>query len=155
MDMKPRSENGLREAGDFVSVVGPGMKIVGDCSSDGTIRVEGRVEGSIRAGKSVVVGQDGIVVGDIETQDAIIAGRVQGSVQADSRVELQATCKVEGDIRSRRVKLDEGGQIDGSLHMGEPKTKRRIDSERVDADFPTGEKSKPAELPAKAEKLVV
>ena len=147
MEMKPRSENGVRDAGDFVSIVGPGMKIVGDCSSDGTIRVEGRVEGSIRAGKSVVVGQEGIVVGDIETQDAIVAGRVQGSVSADSRVELQATCRVEGDIRSRRVKLDEGGQIDGSLHMGEPKAKPR-----VNADFPTGDKPIPAELSAKAEK---
>ncbi|MEN8143496.1 MAG: polymer-forming cytoskeletal protein [Gemmatimonadota bacterium] len=145
--MKPRSENGLREAGDFVSIVGPGMKIVGDCSSDGTIRVEGRVEGSIRAGKSVVVGQEGIVVGDIETQDAIVAGRVQGSVAADSRVELQATCRVEGDIRSRRVKLDEGGQVDGSLHMGEPKSARR-----VDADFPSGEKPAPTAVPAKPEK---
>ena len=107
-----------KELGDVVSIVGPGMKIVGDCSSDGTIRVEGRVEGSVKAGKSVVVGKDGKVKGDISTQDAIIAGEVNGSVTADSRVELQSTCRVQGDIRSRRVKLDEGGQVDGQLHMG-------------------------------------
>lgn len=107
-----------KELGDVVSVVGPGMKIVGDCSSDGTIRVEGVVEGSVNAAKSVVVGKDGRVKGDISTQDAIIAGDVNGSVVAESRVELQATCRVQGDIRSRRVKLDEGGQVDGQLHMG-------------------------------------
>lgn len=107
-----------KELGDVVSVVGPGMKIVGDCSSDGTIRVEGIVEGSVNAAKSVVVGKDGRVKGDISTQDAIIAGDVNGSVVAESRVELQATCRVQGDIRSRRVKLDEGGQVDGQLHMG-------------------------------------
>ena len=70
------------------------------------------------AGKSVVVGQQGEVVGDIKTQDAIIAGFVNGSVEAESRVELQSTCRIKGDIQSRRVKLDEGGQVDGRLHMG-------------------------------------
>ena len=107
-----------RELGDVVSIIGPGMKITGDCHSDGTIRVEGSVEGSVNAAKSVVVGKDGIVVGDVTTQDAIIAGRVSGSVTAESRVELQASCRIEGDIRSRRVKLEEGGQVDGALHMG-------------------------------------
>lgn len=107
-----------RELGDVVSIVGPGMKVVGDCTSDGTIRVEGQVEGAVRAAKSVVVGKDGVVLGDIVTQDAIVAGRINGSVTAESRVELQATCRVQGDIRSRRIKLDEGGQVDGQLHMG-------------------------------------
>jgi len=108
-----------RELGDVVSIIGPGMKITGDCESDGTIRVEGSIEGSVKAAKSVVVGKDGLVVGDVSTQDAIIAGRVNGSVTAESRVELQASCRIQGDIRSRRVKLEEGGQVDGVLHMGE------------------------------------
>ena len=116
--MQKNRTDAPRELGDVVSIIGPGMKIVGDCSSDGTIRVEGKVEGSVNAGKSVVVGKDGVVKGDISTQDAIIAGTVDGSVTAESRVELQASCRVQGDIRSRRVKLDEGGQVDGQLHMG-------------------------------------
>lgn len=115
---KTRTDAAPRELGDVVSIIGPGMKVVGDCISDGTIRIEGNVEGSVKAAKSVVVGKDGVVVGDVATQDAIIAGRVNGSVVAESRVELQATCRIEGDIRSRRVKLDEGGQVDGHLHMG-------------------------------------
>jgi len=113
-----RPESAPRDVGDVVSIVGPGMKIVGDCSSDGTIRVEGQVEGSVKAAKSVVIGKEGVVLGDVVTQDAIVAGRVNGSVSAESRVELQATCRVQGDIRSRRIKLDEGGQVDGQLHMG-------------------------------------
>ena len=116
--MQKNRTDGPKDLDDVVSIIGPGMKIVGDCSSDGTIRVEGNVEGSVKAGKSVVVGKDGVVKGDIATQDAIIAGTVDGSVTADSRVELQASCRVQGDIRSRRVKLDEGGQVDGQLHMG-------------------------------------
>ena len=115
-----RTDGAPRDVGDVVSIVGPGMKVVGDCSSDGTIRIEGQVEGSVKAAKSVVIGKEGVVVGDVVTQDAIVAGRVNGSVSAESRVELQTTCRVQGDIRSRRIKLDEGGQVDGQLHMGGP-----------------------------------
>lgn len=122
--MQKNRTDAPKELGDVVSIIGPGMRIVGDCSSDGTIRVEGKVEGSVNAGKSVVVGKDGVVKGDISTQDAIIAGTVDGSVTAESRVELQASCRVQGDIRSRRVKLDEGGQVDGQLHMGASATTR-------------------------------
>lgn len=107
-----------RDVSEVVSVVGSGMKVTGDCVTDGTLRVEGRVEGTIQAAKAVVVGEGGVVAGDIRTQDAVVAGTVKGSIAAESRVELQSTCRIEGDIRSRRVKLEEGGQVDGRLEMG-------------------------------------
>lgn len=112
-----RSEPPARELSDVVSVIGPGMEIVGDIKCDGTVRVEGKVEGSIKATKSVVVGKGGTIAGDIETQDVVIAGTVAGTVVGASRVELQETCRVEGDIKSRRIKLDEGGRVEGRLHM--------------------------------------
>jgi len=112
-----RTESPARELSDVVSVIGPGMEIVGDIRCDGTVRVEGKVEGSIKATKSVVVGKGGRITGDIETQDVVIAGTVAGTVVGASRVELQETCKVEGDIKSRRIKLDEGGRVEGRLHM--------------------------------------
>ena len=113
-----RQEAPARELSDVVSVIGPGMEIVGDIKCDGTVRVEGQVEGSIRATKSVVIGKGGSIAGDIETQDVVVAGTVVGTVVGASRVELQDTCHVEGDIRSRRIKLDEGGQVEGRLQMG-------------------------------------
>lgn len=109
-----------RESGDAaISLIAPGMNIVGDCETDGTIRVEGRVEGTIRAGKSVVVGRSGEVIGDIITQDAVVSGRVSGNIAADSRLELQSTCDIQGELRSRRVQLDEGARFNGQVHMEE------------------------------------
>lgn len=107
------------DASDVVSIVGPGMSVEGDCDTDGTLRIEGRVQGTVRAAKAVVVGEEGEVVGDIRTGDAVIAGSVTGGIVAESRVELQATARVEGDIRCRRVKLEEGGVVEGRLEMDE------------------------------------
>jgi cytoskeletal protein CcmA (bactofilin family) len=109
----PTSRDGV------ISIIGPGMRVIGDCETDGTLRIEGTVEGTVRAGKAVVVGKEGNVEGDIQTQDAIVGGKVNGKIVAESRLELQATCVVEGDIRARRIKLDEGGQINGSVFVGD------------------------------------
>lgn len=116
-----------REAEDVVSIVGPGMTITGDCETEGTLRVEGKVEGTIRSKKAVVIGEDGEVVGDVHTQDAVVAGRVEGSIVAESRIELQESARIKGDIRCRRVKLEEGGFVDGRIEMGgsEPETPAR------------------------------
>lgn len=102
-----------------ISIVGSGMRVIGDCEAEGTLRIEGRVEGTVRAGKAVVVGKDGVIVGDINTQDAVIGGRVNGTVTAESRLELQATCVVDGEIRARRIQLEEGGRVNGNVQTGE------------------------------------
>ncbi len=104
-----------------ISIIGPGMKVVGDCITDGTVRVEGTVEGSVKAGKAVVVGKQGAVIGDVQTQDAVISGRVTGTLVAESRLELQATCQIDGDVRTRRMQLEEGALLNGTVHMSESK----------------------------------
>jgi cytoskeletal protein CcmA (bactofilin family) len=102
-----------------MSLIGPGMRIVGDLITEGTVRVEGRIEGTIRAGKAVVIGKDGEVVGDVQTQDAVIGGRVQGTVIAESRLELQATARIEGQIsaRAQHLVLEEGCRFNGQVQM--------------------------------------
>jgi cytoskeletal protein CcmA (bactofilin family) len=60
-----------------------------------------------------------VVDGDITTQDAVIGGRITGSILAESRLELQATCVVEGQIQARRIKLEEGGKVNGMVQIGE------------------------------------
>ncbi len=101
-----------------ISIVGPGMRIIGDCETSGTIRVEGVVEGSIRAGKAVVIGKEGTVQGDITTQDAVISGTVMGTLIVESRLELQSSCKIQGEVQATRLQLEEGAVLNGTVNMG-------------------------------------
>jgi cytoskeletal protein CcmA (bactofilin family) len=112
-------EQATTQTAGAISIIAQGTRIVGDCETDGTMRIEGTVEGKVRAAKAVVVGKDGAVKGDIATQDAVIGGHVTGTVTAESRLELQATCVIDGEIRARRIKLDEGGKVNGQVQMGE------------------------------------
>jgi cytoskeletal protein CcmA (bactofilin family) len=118
-------EQAVQPGTSAISIIAPGTKVHGDIDTDGTLRVEGAVEGQIKAAKAVVVGKDGVVEGDIVTQDAVIGGRVNGTVTAESRLELQATCVIDGEIRARRVKLEEGGKVNGQVAMGENVSPRK------------------------------
>jgi cytoskeletal protein CcmA (bactofilin family) len=102
-----------------ISIVAAGMSVVGDCDTDGTVRIEGKVEGTVRAGKAVVVGKEGIVDGHVLTQDAVIAGRVTGTVTAESRLEVQATARIDGEVAALRMQLEEGAELNGRVSMGE------------------------------------
>ncbi|MDT8341567.1 MAG: polymer-forming cytoskeletal protein [Longimicrobiales bacterium] len=127
-----------------ISIIGPGMKVVGDCTTDGTLRVEGAVEGTVRAGKAVVIGKDGLVDGHVHTQDAVVGGRITGSLTAASRLEVQATAQVDGEVRARRMQFEEGAILNGKVTMGE--------SAAASADVPEKPaKSSPTSAPAPAD----
>ena len=106
-----------------ISIIGAGMTLVGDTDTDGSLRIEGTIRGSVRAGKSVVVGKDGLVDGSVFTQDAVIAGRVSGGIHAESRLELQATSEVVGEIVAPRMQVEEGAKVQGQVAVGESAVK--------------------------------
>jgi cytoskeletal protein CcmA (bactofilin family) len=95
------------------------MILEGDSETDGSLRVEGTIRGNVRAGKSVVIGKDGLVDGSIFTQDAVVAGRVSGGIHAASRLELLATSDVSGEIEALRMQVEEGAKVQGQVAVGE------------------------------------
>ncbi len=101
-----------------ISIIGVGMTLTGDCQTDGALRIEGTVKGDVRAGKAVVIGKEGLVDGNIYTQDAVIAGGVLGSVHAESRLEVQSSGSISGEIDARRMQLEEGATLQGQVSVG-------------------------------------
>jgi len=116
--MARERQNQVSSSDGVISIIGPGMTVIGDLETDGTLRVEGRVEGTIRAGKGVVVGKEGSVDGNVFTQDAVISGAVQGTLVAGSRLEVHATARIEGEVRAPRMQLEDGAILNGNLAMG-------------------------------------
>ena len=102
-----------------ISIIGAGMTLDGDSETNGSLRVEGTIRGNVRAGKSVVIGKDGLVDGSIFTQDAVVAGRVSGGIHAVSRLELLATSEVSGEIEAPRMQVEEGAKVQGQVAIGE------------------------------------
>ncbi len=100
------------------------MTLVGRCKSEGTIRIEGRVEGEVQSEEAIVIAEDGVVVGEIIAHDAFISGRVEGGVTTASSVELKASCVVDGEIDARYIAVEQGALINASFKGSSAKTRR-------------------------------
>ena len=99
------------------SVFDSHIAVTGDLETDGALRIDGRLEGSIHRADLVVVGQGASVVGDITAREVIVGGAVTGNIFAAQRTELQSSGIVAGDIRSAAILVHEGGVVQGRLYI--------------------------------------
>jgi cytoskeletal protein CcmA (bactofilin family) len=97
------------------------MRVEGELQTDGVVKIEGTVVGSVRAQQQVLVAKGGVVEGDVHTREAILGGEVHGSILAYERVEVQASSVVHGDITTQRIVVHEGGEVNGHVRMGDPR----------------------------------
>lgn len=100
------------------SIIDDRMSIRGEIDSDGTVRVEGRVEGTLHRAGTLIVTAHGGVVGDVEAGDVTVAGIIHGNVHATGRVEIEPGAEVHGQIRAHSMQLHEGATIHGQVSIG-------------------------------------
>ena len=100
-----------------LTIVASGTRFVGDLESDGVVKIEGEIAGTVRAERQVLVARGGVVRGDIITTDAVLGGEVHGGVTAAGRVEVQPGAAVHGDIATERLIVQEGGEVNGLVKM--------------------------------------
>ena len=112
------------------SIIASDMTVVGDLETDGVVRIEGRVKGTVRVGSQVLVAAGAVIEGDLMTQEAVIAGQVSGSIHARERVELQASAVVSGDILTPRIAIVEGARVTGEVKMDPTAAPEEQDSHR-------------------------
>ncbi len=106
---------------DSLSIIAVGLHVVGEMATEGVVKIEGSINGNIRATRQVLVAKGGMVQGDIYTTEAIIGGEVRGSIYADNRIEVQDTSVIHGDIATKCLMVQEGGEVNGHIRMGEPR----------------------------------
>jgi len=118
---KRRSNTALpmtQSAERFDTLIGPHSLIKGELRLSGSTRIDGRVEGNITAGAdsvTVVISEGAQVQGDILAHRILVAGKVSGQIHATERVELQAQCMVQGDIKYGSIAIEHGARVMGLL----------------------------------------
>ncbi|HXB57034.1 MAG TPA: polymer-forming cytoskeletal protein [Vicinamibacteria bacterium] len=98
-------------------LIGSKTTVKGEITGDEDILVEGVVEGQIRISRDLRVGPGGVVKANVEAQSVVVSGELVGDCQASQRVEIQATGRLTGNIRSPRVVIAEGATFKGNSDM--------------------------------------
>lgn len=93
------------------SVLGRGMQITGNIVSTGSVQIHGRVVGDIQAAQLVVC-EGARVEGKVIAQDTVIQGTFNGNIHSTT-VKLQKTAKVDGEIFSRSLMIEQDAQFEG------------------------------------------
>ena len=107
-----------------ISVIAADAELVGNVSTLGDMRIEGRLTGNVRAVEQLLVARGGRIDGEIDVAEAVIGGEVVGPVRASRSVTLQASAQVFGTITTPRISVEEGATLDVDLCMTKP---RRIE----------------------------
>lgn len=100
-----------------LSIISAGTTVSGDIECGGVLKVEGRVDGSVRLARQVMLAKEGAIHGDVSAQEVVVGGVIDGSVTATEGLELQTTAVVNGDIFTKSIVVMEGARINGSVKM--------------------------------------
>lgn len=100
-----------------VNIIGAGTTIKGEINLGGDIRIDGTVIGQVRSKGKIVIGNTGIVEGEIQCQNAEFSGQIKASVQVTELLSLKATAKLNGEIVTNKLAIEPGATFTGSCMM--------------------------------------
>ena len=90
------------------SVISSEVEITGTIKSSGSIRVDGKLDGELHCTGDAIVGKSAQIKGNLVVTSATIEGAVQGNVTAKDRIEMKSSARVTGDIRAKRLSVEDG-----------------------------------------------
>jgi cytoskeletal protein CcmA (bactofilin family) len=101
---------------EISTIIGEGYTFTGEIKGPTVIRIEGTIIGNVSVEAGVVLGEKGIIEGDVTTKSAIIYGKISGKVKA-AHLEIKKTGHVNGDITTETVEIELGANYNGRLSM--------------------------------------
>jgi cytoskeletal protein CcmA (bactofilin family) len=120
-----------------VSVLGPSLKFKGELIADEDLVIQGQVEGSILHTRSLTIGAQGRVQGDVRARRITIEGTVQGDLYALDGVTLRQGALVIGNLYANRISIAEGAKLNGRVDMDKAPTVPSVPGRKAgDADSP-------------------
>ncbi len=140
----------LSKEGHILStVIGESILISGNLEGDEDLTIRGRVEGSIRLNRTLIVEASGIVKADVSVKDAVISGVVVGNVTASDSVQITAEGRMVGDLSAPRVIIVDGASFRGRVDMGDFESSRANATEKP-AHRPAASRAAPPRPPPRA-----
>jgi cytoskeletal protein CcmA (bactofilin family) len=128
-------------AGGLTAFIDQGSEFEGKLSFRDTVRIDGRFRGEISSENTLIVGESGEIDATIRSNTVAISGTVNGEVHAARKVVLHKTARVQGNIETPSIVIEEGAQLNGQLRMATSEAKPGLKAVLPPAPDPRGEKA--------------
>ncbi len=99
------------------NIIAKNTSLVGDISSDGDFRVDGKIEGTIKTTGRVVIGKEGLVTGTIDCVNADIEGTFSGKLLVDQILSLKSTANISGEVTLGKLSVEPGATFNATCAM--------------------------------------
>ena len=103
---------------DNITLLAKGVQLKGEIRVEGTVRIDGRLEGEIHTKGQVIIGEEGVVQGLICAGTLVSSGRIKANVTATERLHLLKTAILVGEVHTPLLMMEEGAKIQGMTDMG-------------------------------------
>ena len=112
----------LKKNNDFdfsaMNKIGDGTAIIGDINSNGDIRIDGTITGTVNCKGKLILGPSGSVIGDISCSNAEISGNIKGNLHVTELLNLKSSATVNGEISTGKLSIEPGANFSGTCIMG-------------------------------------
>jgi cytoskeletal protein CcmA (bactofilin family) len=105
-------------SGSAQTVLSKDATFEGKITSKDSVKIDGRLVGEVRSESTIEVGDTGSVEGNITAAHVITAGHIKGAVNARDKVELKGKSRLDGDLVTTRLVIEDGAQFEGMCKMG-------------------------------------
>ena len=120
------------------SVISSEVEIIGTVKTSGSIQIEGRVEGEVLSEGDVYIGKSGSLKGNLLVNSVSVAGTIQGNITAKDRIELKSTARLLGDIKAKRLAVEDGVTFVGKSEVNPTGQPIKLDAPSAPAEGQQG-----------------
>lgn len=103
----------------ITTIIGKDAQSTGDFVSEGSVRIDGKINGNVTVTGTLIVGATGVINGDVSARDVVIGGEVMGNLTAPEKAELTETARILGDITTKVIVIDEKAVFQGRCDMNQ------------------------------------
>jgi len=107
----------MLEQGEVITFLEKGTHFKGILSFEGTVRVDGEIEGEIMTRGTLIVGEQGVIGAEINAGTVIVGGRINGDIHATRKIQLLPKSIVTGSLATPCLIIEEGALINGICEM--------------------------------------
>jgi cytoskeletal protein CcmA (bactofilin family) len=105
------------------TLISDGSTIAGNLKAPAVARIDGHVTGDVHIDEGLILGEKGLIVGNVNTKEMVVYGTVNGNITTQS-LEIKGTGKITGDIETATLLVEAGGVYNGHLAMQSASTKQ-------------------------------